>query len=42
MAMLEGAGIALDNSLITPCDEDHYEEPCKASQTAQILWGSII
>jgi hypothetical protein len=39
--MLEGAGIALDNSLITPCDEDHYE-PCKASQTAQILWGSII
>jgi hypothetical protein len=27
---------------LRPCDEDHYEEPYKASQTAQILWGSII
>jgi hypothetical protein len=40
--MHDSAGIALDNSLIAPCHESHYEELCKASQTVQILWGSIV
>jgi len=30
MAILKGAGIALDNSLTTLCDDDHYEELCRA------------
>jgi hypothetical protein len=42
MAILDGAGIALDNSLITPCDESHYEELCKALQTLQVQWGSTV
>jgi hypothetical protein len=39
MAMLQGAGIALDNSLTTPCGDDHYEELCRA---LHVLWGSIV